>query len=96
MVYLHVYRLEESKFGFYHSGLEYLGVEYTFCANIGICYHPPKKCTFAKHLGVVRLGTIQMEEEEFKEILRGEIFALSGSPKSQSKSFLGVLRWSQS
>ena len=72
MVYLHVYRLEDSKFGFYHSGLEYRGIEYTFCANIGICYHPPKKCTFAKHLGVVRLGKVEILEDEFKEVLRGQ------------------------
>ena len=72
MVYLHVYRLEDSKFGFYHSGLEYRGTEYTFCANIGICYHPPKKCTFAKHLGVVRLGKVGILDDEFKEVLRGE------------------------
>lgn len=71
MALLHVYRLEDSKFGFYHSGLEYRGLEYTFCANIGICYHPPKKCTFAKHLGVVRLGKVDILQEEFKQILKG-------------------------
>jgi hypothetical protein len=26
MILLHVYRLEDSKFGFYHSGLEFRGL----------------------------------------------------------------------
>ena len=73
MAMLQVYRLEDSKFGFYHSGFEYRGIEYTFCANIGICYHAPKRCSFAKHLGVVRLGKVDIPPEEFKEILKGDL-----------------------
>jgi len=72
-VQLQVYLLRDSKLGFYHTGLEFRGQEYTFCANVGICQHTPKLCCFAEHLGSVNLGTVTMLEDEFKDILRGNI-----------------------
>ena len=32
-VYIHVYKLKESELGFYHTGIELHGVEFTYCEN---------------------------------------------------------------
>ena len=73
VVRLQVYQLRDSKLGFYHTGLEFRGLEYTFCANVGICHHTPKRCSFAEHLGIVTLGIVTLLEDEFKDILKGKI-----------------------
>ncbi len=71
MVCLNVYRLKDSDLGFYHSGLVFCGVEYTYCQGIGICYHRPSQCSWAHHLGYVRLGYTQVDETSFEAILKG-------------------------
>ncbi len=71
-VRLNVYRLKESMVGLYHSGVEFRGLEYTYCCGIGICYHKPRKCQFAILLGSIRLGEIDIDLATFQGILKGK------------------------
>ena len=71
VIRLNVYRLRDSSLGFYHTGLEYENKEYTYCCGIGICYHKPKRCHFAVHLGTKTLGYVDIDPESFQTILKG-------------------------
>ena len=71
LVRLNVYRLTDSSFGFYHSGVEFLNVEYTYCCGIGICYHKPKQCHFATLLGTIQLGYTEIDIGTFQDLLKG-------------------------
>ena len=43
---------------------------------IGICYHKPKRCHFAVHLGTKTLGYVEIDSESFQTILRGKLVSL--------------------
>ena len=73
MVKLNVYKLTESQLGFYHTGVEFRGREYTYCFNLGICHHPPRSINFATFLGAVRLGPVLASYDQFWDVLRGDI-----------------------
>ena len=73
IVQLNVYRLTDSRLGFYHTGLEFRNREYTFCFANGIIHHPPRKCKFAVLLGRVTLGPSLASYEQFWDIMRGRI-----------------------
>ena len=38
-VYIHVYKLKDSELGFYHTGIEMFGMEFTYCHDKGIVRH---------------------------------------------------------
>ena len=68
-MFVHVYRLKDCRLGFYHTGLELLGLEFTFCCGPGIVQHLPKMCEFADYLGTVELGNISITMAQLQEIL---------------------------
>ena len=57
-VYVHVYKLKNSELGFYHTGIELHGVEFTYCENRGIARHRPRRCDWGQFLGSIRLGEV--------------------------------------
>lgn len=67
---LNVYRIND-KIGFYHTGLVFENVEYTFCQTSGISSHEPKNVAFADFLGTVTLGKTLIGVEKFKKLLKG-------------------------
>ena len=71
VVKLNVYKLKDSSLGFYHTGVEFRNLEYTFCCGIGICYHKPRHCHFAILLGTIQLGFIEFDFENFQSVLKG-------------------------
>ena len=71
VVQLNVYRLTDSRLGFYHTGLEFRNKEYTYCFNSGIIQHPPRRCKYATLLGTVTLGPVLASYDEFYEIMKG-------------------------
>ena len=68
-----MYRLTDSRLGFYHTGLEFRQREYTYCFQNGIIHHPPRRCKFAELLGRVTLGPSLASYEQFWDIMRGRI-----------------------
>ena len=72
VVQLNVYRLTDSRLGFYHTGLEFRNKEYTYCFNSGIIQHPPRRCKYATLLGTVTLGPVLASYDEFYEIMKGK------------------------
>ena len=52
---MHVYSLKESELGFYHTGLELHGKEFTFCEQRGIVRHAPRHCAWGDFLGIAML-----------------------------------------
>ena len=42
-VYIHVYKLKDSDLGFYHTGIEVYGTEFTYCCDRGIVRHRPRR-----------------------------------------------------
>jgi len=69
-VYIHVYKLKESELGFYHTGIELHGVEFTFCENKGIVRHRPRKCEWGQFLGSIRLGEVNLTKDQTEGILQ--------------------------
>ena len=73
-VYIHVYKLKDSDLGFYHTGIELYGSEFTYCqvrydfnftGNViiwcqdrGIVRHRPRKCDWGQFLGSINLGEV--------------------------------------
>lgn len=70
LVKLNVYRLADSTMGFYHTGFEFCDVEYTYCYDTGICFHTPRRCHFAQLLGTIRLGHVDISQQDFQTILK--------------------------
>ena len=70
---LNVYRLTDSQLGFYHTGIEFRAREYTYCYEIGIIHHPPRRCKFAVLLGTVSLGPVLASYNQFWDIMRGNV-----------------------
>ena len=71
MLFLNVYRLDDSGLGFYHTGLVFEGHEYTFCQDTGIYCHRPRDCSWATFLGVKRLGVSGVTRKAFHKMLAG-------------------------
>ena len=69
-VYIHVYRLKDSDLGFYHSGIELHGVEFTFCCDRGIVRHKPRQCDWGDFLGSIRLGEVSLSLDQLEELLK--------------------------
>ena len=68
-VYIHVYKLKDSDLGFYHTGIELHGSEFTFCCDRGIVRHKPRKCDWGHFLGSIRLGEVSLSSEQLEELL---------------------------
>ena len=80
-VYIHVYKLKDSDLGFYHSGIELHGTEFTFCCDRGIVRHKPRKCDWGDFLGSIRLGEVSLNSEQLEELLKemsSSGFAIAG------------------
>ena len=54
--------------GFYHSGLEVHGKEYTFSSS-GIFYHSPKQAPGVKHRESIVVGEVRMSSAEVESIV---------------------------
>lgn len=71
-VLLNVYRLNDSRLGFYHTGLVYHRAEFTFCQDTGIYCHAPRDCAWATFLGSVRLGSTLTTQKRFNHMVLGK------------------------
>ena len=69
-VYIHVYKLKDSDLGFYHSGIELHGTEFTFCCDRGIVRHKPRKCDWGDFLGSIRLGEVTLSSDQLEDLLK--------------------------
>lgn len=68
-VYIHVYKLKDSDLGFYHTGIELHGLEFTYCVDRGIVRHRPRRCDWGHFLGSIRLGEVCLSKEQLEELL---------------------------
>ena len=55
--------------GFHHSGIEFLGSEYSFASNAGIFESSPKEAPGAKFREQIFMGVVDGGEREFKRAL---------------------------
>ena len=65
-----MYKLKDSDLGFYHTGIEIHGSEFTFCQDKGIVRHKPRKCDWGHFLGSIRLGEVNMNIEQLNQLLQ--------------------------
>ena len=54
-VYIHVYKLKDSDLGFYHTGIEVYGTEFTYCCDRGIVRHRPRRSDMPAMFDDVRM-----------------------------------------